>query len=256
MDTQPAPEPVTPPTAAPTPPVVSTLPEAKPVTAASLVSDDKDEFPASSGHVPGTEGLPGSGTPAPSGTGSPEVKRGRGRPPGSKSKTNKAPEANAKPDFSDVNGPAAQPKAEVKPVNYEAMAAMSFGMAAGAMANIFGPEWLPRPPQPGQPGEKEMMEMGIANWMRASEMPDIPPGMMLLLLVGMYAAPRFAVPNTKDKVKGLWYWIKSKFGKKKKIIIVPSPTAREKEVAKDDPTKTKIEQSDLPRAPDEWEDAA
>ncbi len=232
------------------PAVTPTTPEAKPITAAALVDADKDEFPAGSGSSP-MPGLTGDANPPPSQGSNPEaVKRGRGRPPGSKSKP-KTPEANAKPDFSDVDGTPTTPKAEVKPINYDAMAKMVFGMSAGTLANVFGPEWLPRPPQPGQPGEEEMMIGAIAAYMRASEMPDIPPGIMLVLVCGMYAAPRFAAPNTKEKVKGMWMWIKSKFARKKKHIVIQTQDTRQTEAPKEE---KKVDPLNVNRDPDEWDD--
>lgn len=204
-------------------PVVVDMNSAKPVTAEKLVSDDHDVFPQSN-----STAMPASETTEPA------PKRGRGRPPGAKNKATPAPEPTApgssKPNFDDAEGKTKAAES-AKPIDYMGMSKMIFQMSTGTLANIFGPEWLPRPAQPGMPGEEEIVIVHLATYLKSKEIPDIPPGVMLCLVLSMYAAPRFQAPTTKEKVKGVWFWIKSKFTKRKKTMVV-SETAREPEKPK------------------------
>lgn len=197
----------------------STPAQTKTVTAASIVAGDNDNFPPAGNTNPPP--LPGATAPN-SQTPPPEGKRGRGRPPGSK---NKRP---GDPSFSDLPPP--QPE---KPVDYKAMSLMIFKITTGTMAQVFGPEWLPRQPPPGMPGEEEMIVEAGAEYMKTKNMPDIPPGVLLLLLCAGYAAPRFHAPSTKEKVKGIWFWIRSKFTRKKKTHV-SSETPRQPEKPQDE----------------------
>ncbi len=209
------------------------------VSAASIVGEDTDTF---SGAGSATNPPP-IASASPAGPGTPPVtepmKRGRGRPPGSKNKAAGAP--GGSPSFDDV--PKEPPPA---PVDYKAMATMIFKITSGTMAQVLGPEWLPRQPPPGLPGEEEMVIEATANYMKTKQMPDIPPGAMLCLVILMYSAPRFQAPSTKEKVKGVWFWIKSKFGRKKKNFVssenTREPSKEEKKEEKPDPrTKDNID---------------
>ena len=208
-----------------------TVEPAKAVTAAELVSDDVDIFPG----TPPPAGSAAPGTPpasAPDKEGEPDDKPkskrggarpGAGRPPKEVS-TGKV-----------FNEP---PRPDKPPVDYLGMSSMIFGMGTGILAQLFGPEWLPRqgkpeqprpgqPPVPAIPGEAEMVVPCIAKYLESTKMPDIPPGLMLTLVLCAYAAPRFQEPNTREKVKGLWFWIKSKIKRKPKVGVVTADTPRQ-----------------------------
>jgi hypothetical protein len=199
------------------------------VSAASIVSGDTDKFPPPTGNPPPP--IAGAGEPSslpPQGEG----KRGRGRPPGSKNR----------PRGDDPFTPPPPPEPPKPPVDYDALAIAVFGMTTGILAQSIGPEWLPREPPPGLPGEKEMVCTALATYMKSKNMPDLPPGVMLCLVIGMYSAPRLQAPATKEKVKGMWFWLRSKFGRKKKDHI-PSENTREPE-KKAEPAKGEDKKDD------------
>lgn len=142
--------------------------------------------------------LPASGTP--------------GRKVGSKN-------APAKPDFSDV----INKTAESAVTDYQLMSSMMFDMTTGTMANIFGPEWLPRPDDPNNPmagsKERDNMIMVVKSYLQSKQVKDIPPGMMLTIVAIAYSAPRLRAPATASKIKASYYWFKSKFARKARLTI-------------------------------------
>lgn len=128
-----------------------------------------------------------------------------------------APAEPPPPDFSDVTGvppvnpltpPGAPPNLVPLPsavVNYEASAKMLFGMSAGLLSQVLGPEW-----KPSSNDEETMMVGAIKTYLESVQLPDIPPGYMLLLCVAAYSAPRLTQPSTKSRLYAGWLWIKSK----------------------------------------------
>jgi len=133
------------------------------------------------------------------------------------------------PDFSDL-GPdsfkAAAPPLNGEPVkaiiNFEAPATMTFDMSVGILARLFGPEW-----NPANAEERKQMIEGIRLYYQSINLPDIPPGYMLVILVAAYSAPRLAQPQTKDKLSRTWLWFKSKFSRRKPmhpIVVVKDET--------------------------------
>lgn len=134
-----------------------------------------------------------------------EEKRGPGRPKGS---TNR-PKSPVFPDLTAT---------EAVSVNHEELAGMFFDMTTGALASLIGPEWSPRDKR-----ERESMIPPIANYLKAKEVKDIPPGMMLTICLLAYSAPRFSAPSTRsffgkmfEKAKLTWLWFKVKFLSRKK----------------------------------------
>ena len=128
--------------------------------------------------------------PDPNNTGE-NQKRGRGRPPGSKSKTG-APQLI---------------EAETSDAEFEGLADMSFQMSTGLFANLFGPEWLAKSPE-----EKKMVVDALARYYKTKGMKDIPPGWGLVLAVSAYSFGRLTQPNTQDKLKLLVAWTRNKVG--------------------------------------------
>lgn len=121
-----------------------------------------------------------------------QEKRGRGRPKGSKTKTSSI--------ISEVE----------KPINYGLMAEAIFDMSTGILAGSFGPEWSPRSPE-----ERGHVCISLANYFKAKEVKDIPPGLMLTIVVVAYCAPRLKEPGTAGKIKACWFWVRSKISRKK-----------------------------------------
>lgn len=190
------------------PPPASTPAVAEPVTAAELIAPID------------------SATPAPA----PEKKRGRGRPP-LKRDENGNPIREEKPPESVVRESGSNPEPLPQPTepapavdntNYEELAALVFATGTGTLAMVLGPEW-----NPNNDAEKMQVCLALANYMRAKQVQDIPPGVLLCFVLAAYSAPRLRAPTTASKLKLGWYWIKSKLPKRKKktpaIAIVDEP---------------------------------
>ncbi len=150
---------------------------------------------------PGTPPQPPE-TPA-AGTDNPGAKR-IGRPPGSKTKP-KSPSTIAEVET-------------VKPVDFRAMGNLVFDLSTNALAMGLGPEWKPQSEQ-----ERELVADSLAKYFESQQLKDIPPGMMLLLVCGVYALPRVNQPKTKEKLAAGWTWLKMKIGGKNPFKKNPNP---------------------------------
>jgi len=133
-----------------------------------------------------------------------EIRRGRGRPPGSRNKP-KSPSSIAE----------APPAPTIIP-NYALMGEVVFDMSTNALAVGLGEEWLPSSQQ-----ERMLVCGSLAKYFEAQQVKDIPPGMMLGLVVSVYALPRLSKPNTRSKIMLAWAWIKSKMGRKAAASVNP-----------------------------------
>ena len=107
--------------------------------------------------------------------------------------------------------PVANPFEVAAPVeatkNFQALAGMTFDVSVNTLSMVFGPEWQPQNNQ-----EKEQVVAALANYYRAKDMSDLPPGALLALVVVAYSAPRFTKPNTRNKLLLGWQWLKVKAG--------------------------------------------
>lgn len=125
-----------------------------------------------------------------------QPKRGRGRPPGSGNK----------PRFDDLQ---IQPEQQ-STVNFAATAELLVDMATGGAATVLGPEWNPRGPE-----EKKMVVDATANYLKAKDIKDLPPGVVLCFVIAAYSLPRMSQPKTKEKIAMGWTWFKMKiFGRR------------------------------------------
>jgi hypothetical protein len=119
-------------------------------------------------------------------------------------------------DFSDLNSePAPTPRFDTAPgldrgKHFEATAVLTFDMTTGILSQIFGEEW-----QPNSPEEKALVVGSIKRYYESVDLPDLPPGYVLCFVALAYAAPRLGKPKTKNKLLMGWYWLKSKFTRKK-----------------------------------------
>lgn len=133
-----------------------------------------------------------------------------GRKPGSKN-TQRA-------NFDDL----AKVVQDTAPVDYKFMAEMLFNMSTGTLSGLLGPEWMPREDAPGSNSsrEKDNMVECIRIYLQTRQVKDIPPGLMLTFVCVAYAGPRLKAPGTSEKVKGAWYWLRSKFSRKPKLKVL------------------------------------
>lgn len=129
-------------------------------------------------------------------------------------------EALPAPDFSDIGGSNGAPEittaaASAVTPNYQQMSEVLFNMSTGVLCNVFGDEWKPRNDE-----EKTMVVMATAEYLKSKQFQDIPPGLMLAVIVTAYAAPRLRAPTTKNKLQLAWLWMKSKISRRKPILQV------------------------------------
>lgn len=137
----------------------------------------------------------------------------------------------AAPDFSDITGQPSQTaqspqNGQTFPplatqveavVNYRALSEMTFDMATGIAAGVFGDEWKPR-----EEAERQAVCVPLAAYLKSKNVTDIPPGVMLCVVVIAYSAPRLRAPSTAGKLKLAWEWVKAKnpFRRKRRLEII------------------------------------
>jgi hypothetical protein len=130
-----------------------------------------------------------------------------GRPRGQRNRT---------ADFSDI---AALHETHV---DYGLMSGSLFDMGTGTLATIFGPEWQAKTPQ-----EREMVVGALRVYLESKQVKDIPPGLMLTIILVAYSAPRLQAPPTREKLRFGWTWVKMKivpfFRRKHKAVAITGP---------------------------------
>jgi len=85
-----------------------------------------------------------------------------------------------------------------KPVgmDFTATGKMFAGIMFGGFQAVFdSEEWEPNN------SERSQIENATVKYCESQNIADIPPGIALVLCVGMYALPRLAMPNTREKLK-------------------------------------------------------
>ena len=144
--------------------------------------------------------------------------KGTGRPKGSRtrSKGGRFAPGSSSPAFDGDGGGGGGPSFsgnEQQAVDYEALANMAFDMGTQSMAMLIGEEWLPRKlksPSGAEFDERLTIVPALAKYLESKEVPDLPPGVVLCLCVAMYSSARFRMPNTREKLGGLFSWVKGK----------------------------------------------
>jgi hypothetical protein len=142
-------------------------------------------------HIVDVRTLPESVRDPVANLGSPPPRR-RGRPLGSKTRRD------LNPDPDQASRPAIDSRGEVvKPRNFRAMAVTTVNAVTGACEQFGGEIW--------KPSESEQRNLWDATevYFREKNIPDIPPGWMLFLVVMAYATPRLNHPETQAKLARL-----------------------------------------------------
>lgn len=196
-------------------PQITPAPAADPVRPSATTADiiGEDELlspPSQTPPIPPTASSnPSLPMPAPqANNGQEPIKRGRGRPVGSKT-------VNRAPDFSDVE------RINEVQVDYGLLAGSLFDMGTGTAATVFGPEWMPR-----DENERKMVVEALRVYLAAKQVKDIPPGLMLTVILVAYSAPRLNAPPTKAKLSMGWTWFKmrvSGFFRRKQLATAKAP---------------------------------
>lgn len=78
--------------------------------------------------------------------------------------------------------------------NYAATASIASGVMFSA-AQMIGPEWAP------SDNERTQVESAMATYFESQGIQDIPPGIALVLVIGIYAFPRIQHENTRNKIR-------------------------------------------------------
>ncbi len=199
------PEPIPEPKTAPAPvpePIVETIPITESVK-------QPESVPVIETVIIEPEQLLGDLAPTPETIVETDEKRGRGRPQGAKDKEPR------KKQKSDSVIPEAQP-VQVNQADYQLMSEMLFDSGTNSLAVLFGPEWQAR-----DPNERSAVCNALVAYLKAKQVQDIPPGMMLTIVLIAYSAPRMRAPSTAGKLKAGWFWLRNKFGKKKVQQTLP-----------------------------------
>ncbi len=69
--------------------------------------------------------------------------------------------------------------------------------------SLFGPDWLPKKPPEHHIDEREMLTKAFTDYYVATGIIDIPPWLALCVSVGVYAMPRFTMPETRSRLRTL-----------------------------------------------------
>lgn len=96
-------------------------------------------------------------------------------------------------------------------------------MLLGATTALGGEEWAPiKFPDKGF-DEQADMEEAFTNWFYAKNIPDIPPTVELMLVIGAYAGLRLTMPATQSKLKGFLPGVLSAITGRIKKIFTRNP---------------------------------
>lgn len=98
----------------------------------------------------------------------------------------------AKKSNAPSNGPSA---AGQVPINHRQTAQFLCGIAFGTATTTLGKHWEP------STQERTQIEDAAYAYALASDMRDIPPGIALIIVAGLYAMPRIAHPDTLSNVR-------------------------------------------------------
>lgn len=189
---------ISPPTPTPTP---TPAPAASPPTAenhspASLVGQ-----PETAPKTAPTEGqTTPTASPANAATeAAPAPRKRRGRPPGSGTRPpGTIPGQPPQHINGDLLGGPQSPTTAPTPDRYAQTGAILTDAFIGACVAVFGNEWLPK-----DNDERNNLASAATSYCRAKQLPDLPPGFVLLGAVAMYALPRLNLPATKSKLQTL-----------------------------------------------------
>jgi len=129
-------------------------------------------------------------------------KRGPGRPKGSTKNQ-------ARDESGHFVKPGPAPLAVIP--DFAKLGEMVFDLSTGTLSMALGPEWKPQSPE-----ERAMVSNAIGQYLKSKEISDIPPGVMLAVVVLAYSAPRLNAPSTKEKIARGWLWLKAKFTRRAK----------------------------------------
>lgn len=80
-------------------------------------------------------------------------------------------------------------------VDYGKLGQFVGGMLTGSCVTVFGDEWLAKPEEQGQ------IDMALAAYAKSKNWSDLPPGLIVLCVFTIYAAPRMTMPKTRERMR-------------------------------------------------------
>jgi len=78
-----------------------------------------------------------------------------------------------------------------------------------------GDHWAPIKDDATGTDERSQMADAWTQYAEAKQWKDIPPGVLVSIVMCGYIGPRLATPQTKTRIKVVWLWLKDKFARKK-----------------------------------------
>jgi hypothetical protein len=158
--------------------------------------------PTGSSFNPAIHAVNADGSPRKTTTGRFALKRGK------KAGTVEAPKATAK----GIVIPGATPGAGAKEQEARAGGVGATNLVLMTMVALGGQEWAPVKDDKVGRDEKLMLETATGDFFVAQGWQDLPPGWALVAAWGMYALPRFAMPQTRTRVQRIKEWAYGKIG--------------------------------------------
>lgn len=169
-------------------------------TARTEANAGKD--PSGATFNPAIHAVNADGSPRKTTTGRFALKRGK------KAGTVEAPKATAK----GIVIPGATPGAGAKEQEARAGGVGATNLVLMTLVALGGQEWAPVKDEKVGRDEKLMLETATGDFFVAQGWQDLPPGWALVAAWGMYALPRFTMPQTRTRMQRIKEWAYSKVG--------------------------------------------
>lgn len=94
-----------------------------------------------------------------------------------------------------------------------------------------GEEWIPQKDETQGIDERAELQTAFGDYFVSKGWTEFPPGIALSLCLGMYAAPRFTLPQTQSRIKSAWTKSREWLGRRKKSATrVDSRNDRQREI--------------------------
>lgn len=110
--------------------------------------------------------------------------------------------------------------AQIEPVDADQMKRKAAAQAAtallvGTTTAVFGTEWMPIADKKTGIDERANLAAAFESYFEVAGTVDLPPSLALCVAVAAYAVPRFSMPQTQEKARGLFGWFRAKIDERK-----------------------------------------
>lgn len=161
---------------------------------------------------PAIHAVQADGTPRKTVGGRYALKRGKGGNQSSAGSTGTSGTGSGAPKLVIPGGSPANPANAAKVAAARAGGRGAANLLLMLCVGLGGEEWQPREDKSTGMNEKVMLEEGFGDYFVAKDMQDLPPGLALVAMFGMYALPRFRMPQTRTRMQKFRAWVGSKIG--------------------------------------------